>query len=396
MKIIQANIYVLRIPFHFSFGHFLKDRNYSDSIVVELQSDTGVCGYGEGLARPYVTGETAEQSILHIQNILLPAILNKSLQSVDTGIASYKAFAGVDAILPDTASPEVIAWNASRSAVELALIDCLLRGRHESLSAVLPPYANEVTYTGIISSGNEKDTAALAEKARQAELRFIKMKIDRGRDYERIKIVRDIMGPSVSIRLDANGAFSARQALQFIASVEKLGIDSIEQPVKRGDIAELAAVKAGSSIPVMVDESLVNSEDAKLLIEHKACDYFNLRISKCGGIYRTLALAELAERNGIKCQLGCLVGETAILSAVGRHVAACLPNMRFVEGSYGDLLLQEDIAQQSIGFGKGGTAPVLTGNGLGVDVNRSILEKYSKEIICVSPDRPKGMAKLRL
>ncbi len=66
MKISKARIYPLRIPFNFSFGHSLKDRDYSDSIVVELLADTGESGYGEGVARPYVTGETVDGSIAHI------------------------------------------------------------------------------------------------------------------------------------------------------------------------------------------------------------------------------------------------------------------------------------------------------------------------------------------
>ena len=188
------------------------------------------------------------------------------------------------------------------------------------------------------------------------------------------------MGESVSIRLDANCAFTVKKAIKFIKSIEKYSIDSIEQPIKRGNAADLATVKANSSIPIMADESIVTYDDAKNLIEHDACDYFNLRISKCGGLYRSLAIAELAEQEGIKLQLGCLVGETALLSAAGRQLAAFLSNIKFIEGSYSTLLLEADISEERIVFGNKGEAPVFTGHGLGVNIRKDILNKYSETV----------------
>ena len=133
----------------------------------------------------------------------------------------------------------------------------------------------------------------------------------------------------------------------------------------------------------MADESIVTYVDAKNLIEHNACDYFNLRISKCGGLYRSLSITDLAEQEGIKLQLGCLVGETAVLSAAGRHLAAYLSNIKFIEGSYSTLLLEEDISKEKIVFGHEGKAPVFTAHGLGVSIQKNILNKYSESCIAI-------------
>ncbi|NJS16485.1 MAG: enolase, partial [Nostocaceae cyanobacterium CSU_2_110] len=156
---------------------------------------------------------------------------------------------------------------------------------------------------------------------------------------------------------------------------------SVEQPIPRCKPETLAELKAKSPIPIMVDESLVTLEDAKTLIANNACDFFNLRISKCGGIAQTLEIAKLALSKGIKLQLGCQVGETAILSAAGRHLAAYLDDLLFIEGSYGKLLLTEDISTESIHFGNGGKAGLLRKPGLGIEVKNSILEKYAHKII---------------
>ena len=82
-------------------------------------------------------------------------------------------------------------------------------------------------------------------------------------------------------------------------------------------------------------------------------------------------------------QLGCHVGETAVLSAAGRHLAAYWPEVTFVEGSYSTLLLAEDIAQETIVFGRGGEAPVFTGYGLGITIQEELLHKYSKHCIAI-------------
>jgi muconate cycloisomerase len=119
------------------------------------------------------------------------------------------------------------------------------------------------------------------------------------------------------------------------------------------------------------------------MIAAQACDFFNLRLSKCGGLSNTLAIADRAISEGIGIQLGCQVGETAILSSAGRHVAAHLKELRFIEGSYGTHLLIEDIAEKGITFGHRGIAPVITGNGLGISVLENVLAKHASKIISI-------------
>jgi muconate cycloisomerase len=156
----------------------------------------------------------------------------------------------------------------------------------------------------------------------------------------------------------------------------------IEQPVAGGDVDGMIRVRQESRIPVMADESLVTRDQALNLAARKACDLFNVRISKCGGIIRSLDITAIARAHGIGVQVGALVGETAILSAAGRHLAASLPNIAYAEGSFGTRLLFEDIAKEDLAFGFGGEAPVLNGKGLGVTVQEHTLNHLAvKKII---------------
>ena len=131
----------------------------------------------------------------------------------------------------------------------------------------------------------------------------------------------------------------------------------------------------------MADESLVTLDDARRLAEAGACGFFNLRVAKLGGVVRTLEVAEIARRAGIGLQVGCQVGETSILSALGRHIAAHLPDVAFVEGSYAHHLLSGDVSRRAVDFGAGGIAPYLTGPGIGVDVDDRLVRRYSVETI---------------
>lgn len=131
----------------------------------------------------------------------------------------------------------------------------------------------------------------------------------------------------------------------------------------------------------MADESLVTVADSRRLIAAGACRWFNLRVAKCGGVTNVLRIARLATAAGIRLQIGCQVGETAILSAMGRHLAAHLGQVEFVEGSYGSLLLAEDIAEPEVRFGAGGRAPLIRGPGIGVHVNDALLRKHTTGIL---------------
>jgi len=117
------------------------------------------------------------------------------------------------------------------------------------------------------------------------------------------------------------------------------------------------------------------------LIELGACDFFNIRLSKNAGVAGSLAIANLAHEAGVKIQVGAQVGETGILSAAGRTVAAHLPTLTFAEGSFGTWLLAEDITLENVAFRYGGRASLLKTRGLSVTVKEEALERFAIEKI---------------
>ncbi|HEX5019321.1 MAG TPA: enolase C-terminal domain-like protein, partial [Candidatus Binatia bacterium] len=202
-------------------------------------------------------------------------------------------------------------------------------------------------------------------------------KVGTADDFARLEAVRNAVGDKVELRADANGAWSAKEAIENLQRLAKFKLQSIEQPVAAGDLVGMKQVHDESRIPVMADESLITVEQGRRLIESSACDYFNIRLSKCGGIAGSLAIAKLAQEAGIKIQVGAQVGETGILSAAGRTFAAQLPALAFAEGSFGTWLLAEDVTFENVAFGFAGRAPLLRTRGLSVTVNQDVLERLA-------------------
>jgi muconate cycloisomerase len=125
----------------------------------------------------------------------------------------------------------------------------------------------------------------------------------------------------------------------------------------------------------MLDESLCGLIDAERAVNDGLCDRFNLRLSKCGGFIPTLRLAQFAKKNGLQFQLGCQVGETAILSAAGRNFASSVGGLTAVEGSFDRHLVREPLGDRDLTFGRGGCAQALTGPGLGINVDPAALAR---------------------
>jgi L-Ala-D/L-Glu epimerase len=178
--------------------------------------------------------------------------------------------------------------------------------------------------------------------------------------------------------VDANEAWSPAETVERIRQLEPWWITSVEQPVRHEDVACLREVRRQVSVPIMLDESLCSMIDAERSVEGGLCDLFNLRLSKCGGFIPSLRLAQFARKHGLGYQLGCQVGETAVLSAAGRHFASSVADLRYLEGSYDRRLVREALGKTDITFGWGGWAPALTGPGLGVEMDEEAIRRVTR------------------
>ncbi|HHH76356.1 MAG TPA: hypothetical protein ENL03_04960, partial [Phycisphaerae bacterium] len=124
-------------------------------------------------------------------------------------------------------------------------------------------------------------------------------------------------------------------------------------PVKcsAGELVDLAG---RCELPLMADESLLTIADAKILLDRPGRIWWNVRISTNGGLRRALALENLASENGVRFTIGCMVGESGILSSAQRLLLQVGPVPEFVEGNYGKFLLSDDLFTGRFRMGLGG------------------------------------------
>jgi muconate cycloisomerase len=366
--IAAATLHALAIPFRDRFRHAAADRATCDSIVVRLVDDDGHEGWGEGAPRPHVTGETVD-SVLADLAAAWPAVTTAPWPHLDgpEDLARLPLPAGLG--------------GAARAALEVAALDLLLRRTGRSLGCLLPARRRAVRYSGVVGATSPDRARGIAEVFRAYRVAEVKVKVGFRGDVEAVRAVRGALGPRASIRVDANGAWGPAEALGAIGALARLGVESVEQPLPRGAVSDLAALRVRSPLPLVADESLLTVDDARDLAVAGAVDRFNLRVSKSGGLGPCLAIAAVAAEAGIGVQVGCQAGETAILSAAGRHLAAALDPLLHAEGSFGEALLVEDVGAAPVVFGIGGEAPALTGPGLGIEVDAGRVRRWTRRTV---------------
>jgi L-Ala-D/L-Glu epimerase / N-acetyl-D-glutamate racemase len=162
MRIISAHLYALRIPFTMPFSHKLATRSYSDSVIVKLTADNGETGFGEGIPRPYVTGETVSSCLDHIRRVLIPVIERHNPHLFSMNAHPMTQLSEISRMLPDGRADSVIAFNAARAAAEIALLDTLLKESGKSLGSLITPFTDSITYSAIITADSVDNAGKIA------------------------------------------------------------------------------------------------------------------------------------------------------------------------------------------------------------------------------------------
>jgi muconate cycloisomerase len=387
MHVVSLEARHVRVRLRRPVRHASHARTDTDNLVVRLQLSDGKVGYGEGVPREYVTGETIDSAIA----LLKRSDLSRQLKPAST---FPEVLAHAEAIrLADTPGDDrQCQGNAARCAVELAYLDAFgkslgepLMNATKALAPSLYQPAERVQYSGVLLSSRGWKLRFKALAYRLAGFRQLKVKVGiRGQDdVRRLRAVRRCVGGGVDLRIDANEAWTADTAADRLRELERFGIRSVEQPVPHEQVASLAAVRKAVPVPVMLDESFCGMVDAERAVAGGWCDLFNLRLSKCGGFIPTLRLAEYAARHNLGYQLGCQVGETGILSAAGRQFACSVGGLTAREGSFDRHLVHDSLTDDITFSSRGGWAPMLTGSGTGVSVDPARLDAMTvrKEVL---------------
>lgn len=384
MGLRSIDLFHVAVPLKKPIRHASHERTSSANLVVRVTLDDGQQGFGEGVPRDYVTGETIESTFTTLAKFDAARHLGTPRSFGDV-IRRLEALT-----LPETeADPRGMAGNSARCALELAILDAYGHLFGQSLGKAIPlmethgvqatASPRRVRYSGAITADDPRRERIAAWKMRVYGFSQTKLKVGvAGQDDPaRLARLRRILGRRMDLRLDANEAWRADEVVDRVRPLLAFSPSVLEQPVPHAEVDSLSDLRPKIGMPVMLDESLCGYPDAVHAVEARTADLFNVRLSKCGGIVPSLRIVGLALRSGLGVQLGCHPGETGLLSAAGRHVAGHVPFFRYVEGSYDRHVLAANLTIEDPTFGYGGWAPPILGPGLGVRVDPEALDRLT-------------------
>ncbi|HBY95920.1 MAG TPA: dipeptide epimerase [Chloroflexi bacterium] len=296
--------------------------HHRDSVLVRVHTDEGLTGLGETVLAQYFTGETPAAAKHAIEEFLAPAL---------AGMDAFDLHAIVQRM------DRVLSGNsATKAAIDIALHDLVAKALDVPLYKLLGGQVRDRVYsTWHVVAAQPEQAAEEAREGLAQGFRAIKVKLGTQRlevDLQRLRAVREAAGEDILLRPDANQAWTPAEAIRFLRAAEEYGLQFIEQPVKRTDMAGMAAVARAVDTAVAPDEGLFNAEDALHYIRAGAADGVVMKLIKTGGLVEAQRLASVVQAANLGLHLAGMPGETSICAAAEVHLAVTLPGLNWDSG----------------------------------------------------------------
>ena len=369
MKITRIETTPLLVPYKKPYHWAQGVIHGAGVLLVEIHTDDGLTGIGECIATP---SAAAIQSYVEIagkicvgrspfENTRLMGECYHSLFQA-LGTCSAPRFAG-----QVLAGVEMALWDLMGKATGRAV--------HELLGGAV---RDEILHFGFPQGETPEEIAAEAIEMADTGCGVIYVKVGRGDtlDLEIVRQVRAAIGPDKRLRMDPNESWSPVRAGRMLRKMAEFDVDMVEQPTNAESVSALAQVRANSPIPIAADQLVFTPSDAYNVCCEGAADLIVLGLHETGGIARFRKTAHVAEAAGIDI---CIHGlyETGITTAAANQVAATLPNLD--DGNqYMNHLLEWDIVKSPDLALKNGRLPVLTGPGLGFELDRDAVAQAAE------------------
>jgi L-alanine-DL-glutamate epimerase-like enolase superfamily enzyme len=268
------------------------------SVVVRIEDRDGVEGWGEAPATPFY-GETADTVAA-----ILPLLSGALAQAADGDVFALERI--------ERALEHAIGRNpAARVAISAALHD--LVGKKLGIPVwklwgLDPAAAPRSSFTIGIDSPE-----VMRQKVREAAgYEILKVKVGTPHDREVLQMIRD-EAPEKVLRVDANTAWTAKEALRRIPMLEEFGVEFVEQPLHPDDLEGLRLVRKRSHLPIIADESCETAADVARLAG--AVDGVNIKLAKCGSLREAVRIVHAARAHGMRVMIGCMIESTLGIAA---------------------------------------------------------------------------------
>ena len=297
MKITEVRLGLISVPLRVPFKTALRSVSSVEDVIVEIHTDTGAVGYGEAPPTGVITGDTTGAIIGAIRDHIAKTIIGRDVDDFEDLMIALNA-----CIQKNT---------SAKAAVDMALWD--LYGQLYKIPVYkLMGGAKKSIVTDITISVNDPEEMvrdALNAIDRGYDCLKVKVGIAPELDVARLAAVRPAVGRDLKLRIDANQAWNAKQAVRILNQMQEKGLDIefVEQPVPAADLEGMQYVTRHADVPVLADESVFSPADALRIMQTGAADLVNIKLMKCGGITNALRIAAAAEVYGVECMIGCML-----------------------------------------------------------------------------------------
>ncbi len=311
MRVRRVDIYRGTLRLAEGFAHFGGAVSALEEVFVKLTADDGAVGWGEVRGNMgYFSGEHPEGIVAAVRDHLVPLVVGRPLAEAGAVI--------------ERCHRAVVGNGAAKAAVDLALHDLAARAAGVPLVRWLGGWRlPEVVGSECIFYGPPEVAAGAARRHVAAGFGILKIRVGLepfARDLERVAAVRAAVGEGVRLAVDANQAWSVKEAIRRIRALEAFGLECVEQPVAARDLTGMAEVAGAVGVPIMADESLLSLEDAMTLVRLGGAGMFHVKLVKAGGIRRAQEVIALAEAARIPYVLG-QMNEGMLATAAAAHLA---------------------------------------------------------------------------
>lgn len=367
LAIEQIELYKLFIPLKEPFVISLGPIHNAENVLVIIRTSGGITGFGECSPFMSINGESADTGMV-VGQYLSKVLIGKRATEIASHIRAMDA---------------VIYGNASiKSAFDIAMHDIAAQEAGLPLYRFLGGDSSKTIVTDYtVSIGDPAKMASDAVKIKNEGYPAIKIKVGNNgeTDVLRIKAIREAVGPSIPLRIDANQGWSVEEAIQTLQALAPFNIQHCEEPIPRWAFMELPRVRAASPIPIMSDESCGDDHDAERLIKLKACDYMNIKLGKAGGIFKASKMVKLAEAAHIPLQVGAFMESRLAMTAFA-HFSLCSPLIEHYDFDT-SLMFSADPVTGGMVYKDNGVVTVPECPGLGATIEDPWLEKMEKVVI---------------
>jgi len=340
----------------------------ANNVLVRIEADDGVIGWGEAASAPTMTGETVA-SMMAALGHMAPALIERAADD----------FAGASAAMDE----QMYGNSGAKAAIEIALHDLVGRATGRPLHALLgEKRRSRIPLLAVIGTGDAAGDVREAQERRAAGYVIFKIKVGVDApeaDAERTQAVCRALGAGCLVSADANQGFGVEEALRYVRAVADSGLGFFEQPVMAHDLAAMARVAAASRAPIGADEGIHSRDDIERHHAQKAAHGVSLKAIKLGGLRAVLDASRLCDRLGMQLNISCKTGESSIASAAAVHVAAVAPTL-----AWGMTVthtgLAEDVTREPLKTERG-HVEVLDRPGIGIEVDERRVRRYQQEFL---------------